>query len=132
MHTALKNLPVFDAAAFRGRAADWKKILEAAGVGQKRTVIEWGVGRGPNVFVYPAPRRALGCHLAQGGTQTGSDERWADFLEFEFVPQIVATLKEDGLNPQVICADQRPITIMRERRRAQEAVAHARTGGAGH
>lgn len=132
MHAALKDVPIFDAADFRGRTADWKKLLDSAPVGRKRTVIEWGVGRGPNCFVYPAPRRALGVHLAQGGTQTGSDERWADFLEFEFVPQIVAALKEDGLFPQAICVDQRPIQIMRQRRREQEAFARSRAGEAAH
>lgn len=132
MHTALKNSPVFDASDFRGRTADWKKMLDAAPIGQKRVVVEWGVGKGPNCFVYPAPRRALGVHLAQGGTQSGSDERWADFLEFEFVPQIVAMLGEDGLNPQLVCVDQRPIQIMRQRRREQEAFAHARAGDAAH
>ncbi|MEI6431338.1 MAG: hypothetical protein WCP07_04070 [bacterium] len=132
MHSSLKNVPVFDAPDFRGRTADWKKIVDTASTGQKRTVIEWGVAKGPLCLAYPASRRDLAIQIVGSRTLTGSDERWADYLEFEYVPQVVAALTADNLNPQVICIDQRPIQIMRERRRELESFAHSRAGDANH
>jgi len=132
MHKALKDLPVFDPATFRGRTADWKKIVQGAPAGGHRVVIEWGVMRGPNCFVYPATRRGLGINLMANVAHAESDERWADYLEFEYVPQVVKALLDDGMNPQVICVDLRPIQIQRERRRAIEAAARAKSGVAAH
>jgi hypothetical protein len=115
----LANKPEFDPIAFRGRTADWRRIVQNAPIGMKRVVVEWNVTRGPSCFIYPAAKRALGFDLCADGSTRASDERWADFLEYELVPRIVATIAEEGLNPQIICTDQRPIQIMRERRRSQ-------------
>lgn len=132
MHGALHNLPVFDAEAFKAKAADWKRTVGSAGPGGNRIVIEWGVGRGPNCFVYPATKRSQGISLVAADSRGQSDERYADFLEWEYVPQVVAALKADGLNPQVICVDLRPLQIQRERRRAIDAKAREKTGAAAH
>jgi hypothetical protein len=132
MHKALSDLPVFDPATFRGRTADWKKIIQAAATGGNRVVIEWGIMRGPNCFVYPATRRGLGINLMAAVPHNESDERWADYLEFEYLPQVLKALQDDGLNPQVICVDLRPIQIQRGRRRAIEVAARAKSGVAAH
>ncbi|MDX1932376.1 MAG: hypothetical protein SFU56_07210 [Capsulimonadales bacterium] len=128
----LANKPAFDPIAFRGRTADWRRIVANAPVGMNRVVVEWNVGRGPSCFVYPASRRALGFDLCEDGIDRASDERWADFLEFEFVPQVEATLAGDGLRPQVICTDQRPVQVMRQRRRNLAAAGEAKAGHHAH
>lgn len=128
----LSNLPTFDPIAFRGKTADWRRILENAPTGMNRVVVEWNVGRGPSCFIYPASKRHLGFDLCADGTNRTSDERWADFLELDFVPKVVKTLSENGLNPQTICTDQRPIQVMRERRRKQNDYGHSRTDHAHH
>jgi hypothetical protein len=122
MQKALANKPTIDTHAVVKAVGHWK--LLPTGPGQDRTVIEWGVGKGPNVYVFPAASRAEGLNLVQIKT-SGSDERWADFLEHEFVPELEQLLSGLGLSPQVICVDQRPILIMRERRRALEVTMHA-------
>ncbi len=132
MHNALKDLPVFDPEDFKAKTADWKKIVASSPPGGKRIVIEWSVGRGPNCFVYPAGARGAGINLTASAHAPGSDERWADFLEFEFVPQVVRALTDDGFTPQVICADLRPIQVMRQRRRAIESIAREKTGAGAH
>lgn len=121
MHKALTGLPTFDADAFLWRIRDWKPLL--AGPGNNRIVVEWCTNLGPKCFVYPAARRAVGFDLAAGSGDGHTDERWADFLEFTYVPQVVAALQGAGLPAQVICADQRPIQIQRERRRARDGAA---------
>jgi hypothetical protein len=130
MHKALQNLPVFDPEGFRTQTAGWKEIVRAAGPGGGRIVVEWGVGRGPNVFVYPATKRAAGIHLVSAASNGQSDERWADFLEFEYLPKVVDALKTDGHNPQVNCVDLRPLQVQRARRRTIEANAREKTGAA--
>jgi hypothetical protein len=121
MQKALTNKPVFDKRELLLTARAWKDLPVAPG--QNRTVVEWGVGRGPSVYVYPAAKRTAGVSVAQLAT-SGSDERWADFLEYEFVPEVVEALSEAGHTPHVLCVDQRPILIQRERRRAMEARSH--------
>jgi len=130
MHKALKDLPLFDPAAFREQTADWKQIAANATPGGQRVVVEWSTGRGPNCFVYPATERSAGIHLCKANSHGASDERYADFLEFEFVPRIVESLASDGHKPQVICVDLRPLQVQRTRRRAIEAVAEAKSGAA--
>jgi uncharacterized protein (DUF58 family) len=126
MEKPLKNLPVLNVETFQKRAEDWKRL--PAGPGADRVVVEWSVGLGPKVFVYPASKRAAGFSLLADLLAAQSDERWADFLEFTFVPQVVEALKSAGHKPQVICVDLRPVQTMRTRRRAQEEAAHAKSG----
>lgn len=125
----LANLPVLDSAELRQTAGEWKGLPGPPG--SDRLVVEWGVMRGPNVFVFPAAKRSAGVHLVQRASST-SDERWADHLEFTFVPQVVAALEADGHRVQVNCVDLRPLQIQRARRRTIEAAAHARTGHTPH
>lgn len=128
MHQALKNLPTLDTEALTARVSHWSQYR--AGPGTDRTVIEWSVGLGPKCFVYPAARREAGFDLCEDGLRRSSDERWADFLEFDFVPRVAEALKAAGLQPQALCADQRPVQVQRARRREIEAKARARTGAA--
>jgi hypothetical protein len=121
----LSNLPVLDTAALRESASAWKGLPGPPG--SDRIVVEWGVMRGPNVFVFPAAKRSAGIELVTRASST-SDERWADYLESTFVPQVIAALKADRHRTQAICVDLRPIQIQRARRRTIEAAAHARTG----
>jgi|GEM_PF-654830 hypothetical protein len=127
MQKALRNQPTFEPGRFSERVAPWKSL--SGGPGSNRVVVEWSVGKGPSVFVYPAARRAEGFDLLEGLGAHQSDERWADFLEFEYVPQVVEALKSGGHNPQVICVDLRPVQTMRARRRALEAAAREKAGG---
>jgi hypothetical protein len=126
MHKALSNKPGVEAEKMLWRLRDWKELL--LGPGNDRIVVEWCVTAGPKVFVYPPARRSVGFDLCAGSGDGNSDERWADFLEFEFVPGVEKALAEAGYKPQVICADQRPIQAMRQRRRATEALAAERSG----
>ena len=128
MHKTLSDLPVFDADRFTAKTADWKKIVARAKPGGGRILVEWSVGRGPNCFIYPACDRASGISLTQDTPHTQSDERWADFLEDEFLPKVVAALKAEGFAPTVVCADLRPVQVMRARRRALETAARLKTG----
>lgn len=128
MHASLNNLPVFDSATFKADIAPWKKIVAGAKPGGDRILVEWGVSRGPNCFVYPAGTRASGISLTKNTPHIHSDERWADFLEDEFIPHVVRALNEDGFKPTVVCADLRPVQVMRARRRATEALARVKTG----
>ena len=129
-HKPLQNLPVFDASVFASLVVPWK-ARKSAVPGSDRIVVEWGVQKAASVFVYPAGDRGVGVQLVE--TRPGqSDERWADFLEYQFVPQVVQATTENGLRPQVICVDLRPIQIQRERRRQLERIAHEKTGGDAH
>ncbi|HVK02791.1 MAG TPA: hypothetical protein VM490_04920 [Armatimonadaceae bacterium] len=126
MQKALDNLPVFTAGPFTEKVAPWKDLRGAPG--SNRVVVEWSIALGPKVFVYPAADRAAGYHLVTDLDVARNDERWADYLEFEYVPQVVEALKAAGHIPQVICVDLRPMQTMRARRRALEAVARGRSG----
>lgn len=130
MQKALTNLPIFDAAGFRARIAHWKQY--DAGPGSDRVAVEWGIGRGPSVFVYPAAYRNAGFFLVEPDTNGSADERWADFLEFDFVPQVMEAIAANGYRAQAICADLRPIQVQRARRRDQEKAAAHKTGHATH
>jgi len=132
MLKALTHLPVLDPAAFQAAASEWKHHLAKAKPGGDRVIVEWGVGRGPSCLVFPVGNRGAGLDLTKDNPHTQSDERWADFLEFEFVPQVEQALKTAGLKYTVICADLRPVQIMRERLRAQQAAANAKTGHTAH
>ena len=114
MHAPLRNLPEFSAPAFLARIAAWRKLPVTPG--QDRVVIEWGIGLGPKVIVYPAASRAAGFNLLEGVAAPANDERWADFLEQVYVPQIVEAIEGMGGRAQAICVDQRPIQTMRARR----------------
>ncbi len=128
MHKPLGALPVFPKESFLARISSWKKL--AARPGEDRVIVEWGVGRGPKVVVYPATDRSLGFDLLVDLSAPENDERWADFLESQYVPEVLAAIESAGGRGQAICADQRPIQTMRQRRREQEKIAHARGGGA--
>ncbi|WP_309706961.1 hypothetical protein [Armatimonas sp.] len=128
MHKALTNKPVFDSEKALWRMREWKSL--PASVGMDRIVVEWCVTYGPKVFVYPAVKRILGFDTCEGYGDGTSDERWADLLEFEYVPQVVKALEGAGYRVQTICADQRPIQTMRQRRRDTEKLAASR--GAHH
>lgn len=127
MLKALNNVPTFEEGLFRRRSAGWKALL-GAGPGLNRVVVEWGVIKGPSVFVYPAADRTKGVNLTEGFHRTQSDERWADFLEYDYVPRVVNFLKAEGFPVQVNCVDLRPVQTQRARRRAIEAAAHAKSG----
>jgi len=129
MLKTLKDLPVFDAKRFINQASGWKDDLQD-GPGANRIVLEWGVQTGPHVRAFPAANRGAGVELVTGIPATTSDERWADFLEYEFVPQIVSALTDAKMNPQIRCVDLRPIQTMRARRRALEAAGRVKTGDA--
>ena len=126
MDKPLKGLP-FDATAFREKTAGWKSLSGVPGAAG-RVMVEWSVGTGPHCFVYPAAKRTAGLNLTDSLTAAENDERWADFLEFEYIPQIVKALQNEGFRPQVICADLRPLQVQRARRRQIEAAASAKTG----
>lgn len=127
----LQNKPTFDAAALREQIRDWKPAA-AAGDDLQRVVIEWSTGTGPHCYVYVPGKRPGGIKLVGGGDHTGSDERWADFLEYEYVPQVADAVEAEGFAPHVICVDLRPLVIQRERRRTIAAAAHAKSGVAAH
>ncbi|MGC4045567.1 MAG: hypothetical protein QM758_17380 [Armatimonas sp.] len=128
MHKPFTPPPAFPKEAFLARISPWKKLLWEPG--SDRIVIEWGIGQGPKVIVYPAAARAMGFNLLEGLSAPANDERWADYLEEIYLPQVAEAVENNGGTAQIICADQRPIQVMRTRRRAQESVAHAR--GAAH
>jgi hypothetical protein len=127
MHKALHDLPNLETKTLLQKAAGWKPLL-ASGPGLNRIVVEWSVGRGPNCFAYPAADRSQGINLTSGVTSTQSDERYADFLEFDFVPKVVAALQETGTPVQVNCVDLKPIQTQRTRRRAIEAAGREKLG----
>jgi len=130
MLKALHDVPVFEERSFRRRIGNWKPLLAAAGPGADRIVIEWSVVRGPSCFVFPAADRTKGINLTQNFAGTQSDERWADFLEYTFVPQVVHALQAEGIRVQVNCVDLRPVQTQRARRRVIAAAAHAKSGNA--
>jgi hypothetical protein len=132
MHKALSNLPTLDSVRLAAETSDWKKLIANAKPGGDRIVVEWGVSRGPMCFVYPVANRAKGIDMARSASHAQSDERWADFLEFDFLPQVERSLEGLGFRVTIICADLRPIQIMRERRRVIEATAHAKTSASDH
>jgi hypothetical protein len=125
MHKALHHLPDVDTNALNAKAAAWQALL-SSGPGLNRVVVEWSVGKGPNCFVYPAADRSQGVSLTQGIVATESDERYADFLEYDFVPKVAATLEQAGVPVQVNCVDLRPVQTQRARRRVIEAAAKAK------
>ncbi len=128
MHKPLAPLPVFDADAFATKLAQWKPIVGKAVPGMARLVVEWNVIQGPSVFVYPASQRSTGEELITDGAKRTSDERWADFLEQQYVPLVVSAIQSAGLTPQVICTDLRPVQTQRTRLRAIAAAAREKSG----
>ena len=129
MQKALKNTPTFDPETLRGSLDAWKSTGGANA--SRRAVVEWSTFAGPNVFVYPAGSRAQGVRLVDGGDATGNDERWADFIEFEYLPPVVEALRQGGFTPDVLCVDLRPLVVQRARRRQIEAAARAKAGATG-
>jgi hypothetical protein len=127
MHKALHHLPVVDVEALRNKAASWQSLL-TSGPGLNRVIVEWSVGKGPSCFVYPAADRSQGISLTAGIVGTQSDERYADYLEYEFVPKVVSTLEQAGVPVQVNCVDLRPVQTQRARRRVLEAAAKVKVG----
>jgi hypothetical protein len=124
MHKPFTPPPPFPREAFLARISPWKKLLGQPGT--DRIVVEWGIGQGPKVVVYPATTRALGFNLLEGLTAPANDERWADYLEEHYLPEVAQAIESGGTRAQIICADQRPIQTMRARRREQEKIAHER------
>jgi hypothetical protein len=127
MHKALHHLPAVNVEALRSKAAAWQPLL-TLGPGLNRVIVEWSVGKGPSCFVYPAADRSQGVSLTAGIVGTQSDERYADYLEYEFVPKVIATLEQAGVPVQVNCVDLRPVQTQRARRRAIEAAAKVKVG----
>lgn len=132
MLKALKNTPTFDPEALRGPSDAWKSTAGGSGGAPRRVFVEWSTSAGPNVFVYPAGSRAQGVRLVDGGDATGNDERWADYIEFEYLPPVVEALTREGFIPDVRCVDLRPLVVQRARRRQIEAAARAKSGTATH
>ncbi|GAB4453355.1 MAG: hypothetical protein OHK0029_06000 [Armatimonadaceae bacterium] len=128
MQKPLENLPALNITRFEEALTGWKPVIRDAKPGMDRIVIEWDVIQGPRCLVFPAGHRGQGVDLCDDGIKRTSDERWADFLEFRFVPMVEEKVKEAGLRPQVICVDLRPIQVQRQRRRLLEAAAHAKSG----
>ena len=126
MRKELSGTPTLEPDAFLWRIRDWKSLL--AGPGNNRIVVEWCVTNGPKCFVYPAAQRSAGFDLCAEAPHDTSDERWADWLEYHFVPGVAETLQSGGFPAQIICSDQRPVQVMRERRRQMESYAHQRAG----
>jgi hypothetical protein len=128
MHRPLRNLPTFDPAEFRRDTNQkWGSLGLPAG---QRVIIEWltGENTGPHVYVFPAGNRTAGITTLQRYSFGSVDERWADFLEFEYIPQVARELEAQGYRPDVICADLRPVQVQRARRRQIEAAASAKSG----
>jgi hypothetical protein len=120
----LRNTPEFDETSFRKQVQAWKRAgLQDGG----RVVVEWSTGAGPHCYAFPAGNRASGVLLTDAVQGMAHDERWADFLEFEFVPRVVEALRQEATTPQVICVDLRPLRVQRARRREIEAAARAKT-----
>jgi hypothetical protein len=135
MHKALTNLPVLDETAFAAKIEGWKRTIQTAKPGYGKVVVEWNVAKGPTCLVFPMGLRHLAVNLSENanrGQGGQSDERWADFLEFEFVPKVVTALQTAGVAYQVICTDQRPIQVMRQKRRALEHAAAEKSGISAH
>lgn len=132
MNKPLAPLPVFDADDFAAKLAQWKPIVTRAVPGMTRLVVEWNVIQGPSVFVYPASQRAAGEELITDGAKRSNDERWADYVEQQYVPLVVSAIQSAGLTPQVICTDLRPVQIQRARLRAIAAAAREKTGATSH
>jgi hypothetical protein len=132
MHKPLAPLPLFDGDAFAAKLAQWKPIIGRAVPGMARLVVEWNIIKGPTVFVYPASQRSAGEEIITDSEKRGSDERWADYLEEKYVPQVVSAIKSAGLTPQVICTDLRPVQTQRARLRAIAAAAREKSGVAPH
>lgn len=127
MEKPLKNTPVFQEKEFRTRIGGWKQ-----GEPGRRVIVEWSTGTGPNVFVYPAGERAFGIRLIDGVEAAANDERWADFIEFQFLPPVIAVLESENFRPEMICVDLSPLIVQRARRRQIEAAARAKSGVAAH
>lgn len=127
MNKPLNNLPVFDETDFRAKTADWKAYASRLGF---RVCVEWNTvsSAGPQVFVYPSGERAKGFPAFARQPLDTLDERWADYLELEYIPQIVRALEADGYPVDVMCVDLRPLQVQRARRRALEAAAQAKAG----
>ncbi len=123
----LQNLPAFDKAAFEILAGGWRNMSGAPG--SNRTVIEWNISTGARCFVYPATDRKAGQNLLATLGANDTDERYADWLEFDYVPQVVDAANALELNPQVICTDLRPLQIQRARRRQLAQAAKAKVAG---
>lgn len=117
-HVAV-SLPPIDGNSLRWRVRSWEPFLMASQT-SNRVIVEWSTGLGPKVFIYPMGNRAVGVHLVETPPVQSSStgEAWADYLEYEYVPYIAYHLDGTGVRVDVQCADQKPVQIMRERRRA--------------
>lgn len=113
------SLPQLDGNALRWRVRSWEPFLSVSPA-TNRVIVEWSTGLGPKVFLYPMGNRAAGVHLVETPPVQASNtgEAWADYLEFEYVPYIAYHLDGTGVRVDVQCADQKPVQIMRARRRA--------------
>jgi hypothetical protein len=112
------SLPPIDGNALRWRVRSWEPYLAAPL--SNRVIVEWSTGLGPKVFIYPKGNRSVGVHLVETPAIQASNtgEVWADYLEYDFVPYVAYHLDGTGVRVDVQCADQKPVQIMRERRRA--------------
>ncbi len=126
MHKPLQGTPPFNEIEFRNRAGNW--LMAQSTTPNQRVVVEWSTMHGPSVYVYPPGDRVAGFNVTEEVKGTSSDERWADFLEYEFVPKVVRALEADGYKPQVVCVDLRPLQVQRARRREIEAAGKAKAG----
>jgi hypothetical protein len=112
------SLPPIDGNALRWRVRSWEAFLSVSPTAN-RVIVEWSTGLGPKVFVYPRGNRAVGVHLVETPQVQSSNtgEAWADYLEHDYVPYIAYHLDGTGVRVDVQCADQKPVQIMRQRRR---------------
>jgi hypothetical protein len=111
--------PEFDLDAFRTTIATW------SAKGAKTMVVEWQTGPGPMISWYPSSERSLAEVWTHKVSPSHYNEQYADFMEYRLTPLLVEVAKGGGLAPRVICVDQQPVMIQRQRRRELEHAAKA-------
>ena len=83
-------------------------------------------GQGPTVVYYPAGRpQALPRYGSCRSRRLAIAEVYADWLERKLAPRLAEHAKGQGLDGKVMCVDQQPIQVMRQRRREIERATHA-------
>jgi len=111
--------PEFDFDTLRAKLAAWKSA------GASRVIFEWNTGPGPTVVYYPAGDRTFAQIWKLPVAATRYGEVYADWLERKLAPRLAEHAKGQELEAKVLCVDQQPIQVMRQRRHEIERAAHA-------
>jgi hypothetical protein len=117
-HSELHHDPEFDFDTLRAKLAEWKSE------GTAQVNFEWGTGKCPTVVYYPAGVRSFAQVWRLSVPPTGYSEVYADWLEERLAPQLISAAQRVGMTAKVLCVDQQPILVMRQRRREIERASH--------